>query len=218
MPSELSSAKRAEIKSKSVIGLPNTVTGKPDIVKNAIFDPVDIVATEVNRIVGETNDELTKCNDKITENKNLIEKNTTDISNIFSKLIDKIFPIGRYYISDEAKSPASLFGGTWQQIKGRTLFALDSDNSRFNWSGKEGGAERVSLEIGNMPNHSHRQARAGVGNENTSWWHYIPSSYWTEGTVGLSYVDMPLALSSGSGRPFDILPPYLTVYMWKRIA
>lgn len=79
MVSEISSAKRAEIKSKSVKGLPNTVTGKPDIVKNAIFDPVDIVVGEVNRIVGDTNDELTKCKNDITENGRLIEKNKTDI-------------------------------------------------------------------------------------------------------------------------------------------
>lgn len=79
MVSEISSAKRAEIKSKSVIGLPNTVTGKPDIVKNAIFDPVDIVVTEVNNIVKETNDSLKDCNNDITENGRLIEKNKTDI-------------------------------------------------------------------------------------------------------------------------------------------
>lgn len=79
MPQEINSAKRAEIKNKSVIGLPNTVAGKPDTVKNAIFDPVDIVVGEVNRIVGETNNELTKCNNDIAENSKLIEKNKTDI-------------------------------------------------------------------------------------------------------------------------------------------
>lgn len=79
MVPEISSAKRAEIKSKSVKGLPNTVTGKPDIVKNAIFDPVDIVVTEINTIVGDVNKELTKCNNDITENGRLIEKNKTDI-------------------------------------------------------------------------------------------------------------------------------------------
>lgn len=79
MPSEISSAKRTEIKSKSVIGLPNTVTGKPDIVKNAIFDPVDSVVIEVNRIVSETNSALNECKNDITENGRLIEKNKTDI-------------------------------------------------------------------------------------------------------------------------------------------
>lgn len=79
MPSEISSAKDAEIKNKSVIGLPNTVTGKPDIVKNAIYDPVDSVIKEVNRIVKETNESLKASDDKITENKNLINKNANDI-------------------------------------------------------------------------------------------------------------------------------------------
>lgn len=59
MVTEISSAKRAEIKSKSVIGLPNTVAGKPDTVKNAIFDPVNIVVGEINRVVEETNNDFT---------------------------------------------------------------------------------------------------------------------------------------------------------------
>lgn len=79
MPSEISSAKDAEIKSKSVIGLPNTVTGKPETVKNAIYNPVASVVIEVNRIVKETNESLKASDDKITENNNLIKKNANDI-------------------------------------------------------------------------------------------------------------------------------------------
>lgn len=79
MVTEISSARRAEIKSKSVKGLPNAVTGKPDTVKNAIFDPVDIVVGEVNKIVGETNDSIADCKNNISENTKLIEKNKTGI-------------------------------------------------------------------------------------------------------------------------------------------
>ena len=30
-------------------------------------------------------------------------------------------PIGSYYLSENATSPASLFGGTWEQMKDRML-------------------------------------------------------------------------------------------------
>lgn len=71
MVSEINSAKRIEITNKSVIGLPNTVTGKPDTVKNAIFDPVDIVVGEINRVVEETNNDF---NLKDKEHKAEIDK------------------------------------------------------------------------------------------------------------------------------------------------
>lgn len=203
MPSELSSAKRAEIKSKSVIGLPNTVTGKPDIVKNAIYDPVDMVATEVNRIVGETNDELTKCNDKITENKTLIEKNITDISNIFSKLIDKIFPIGRYYISDEATSPAKLFGGSWEQLTADAYLKIVTSDA-----GKTGGTSSThKIPTESMPSHTHlmyNMQRKGAipldGAYNHVW----------RADAGESTA----TTETGGGKPY--YPYYCGVYVWRR--
>lgn len=205
MPSELSSAKRAEIKSKSVIGLPNTVTGKPDIVKNAIFDPVDIVATEVNRIVGETNDELTKCNDKITENKTLIDKNATDISNIFSKLIDKIYPIGAIYISVNSTRPEDLFGGTWEQIKDDAYFKIVTSDA-----GKTGGTSSThKIPTESMPSHTHlmyNMQRKGAipldGAYNHVW----------RADAGESTA----TTETGGGKAY--YPYYYGVYAWRRTA
>ena len=36
------------------------------------------------------------------------------------------YPVGSLYISATATSPASLFGGTWTQLKNRFLFATNS--------------------------------------------------------------------------------------------
>ena len=40
---------------------------------------------------------------------------------IFKRIFNMIYPIGSIYMSTNSTSPATLFGGTWEQIKGRFL-------------------------------------------------------------------------------------------------
>lgn len=205
MVTEISSAKRTEIKSKSVKGLPNTVTGKPDTVKNAIFDPVDIVVGEVNRIVGDTNKELTKCNNAIAENGRLIEKNKTEIS----KLIDKVYPVGAIYMSTVATSPEELFGGKWQAINNRFLYASGKYSA-----GASGGEETHVLSIAEMPAHNHDIYTSRNAPQKTQREYLDVVANWGYGGVE----SMASILNRGNNQPHNNMPPYLVVYMWKRTA
>lgn len=54
----ISDAAKSEIKSKSVLSLGDTVTGKPALVKSAIIEPVNVTVREINRIVTESNASL----------------------------------------------------------------------------------------------------------------------------------------------------------------
>lgn len=216
MVSEISSAKRAEIKSKSVIGLPNTVTGKPDIVKNAVFDPVDIVVTEVNTIVRKTNDELTKCNNDIAENNRLIEKNKTDIqtnkANIeknkteISKIIDKVYPVGAIYISMVLSSPAELFGGTWEQLTADAYLKIVTSGA-----GKLGGTSSTHcIPIASMPSHAH--PIDGVTSINTNY----PGNHVSTTTYDGARNAKQGTMSVGGSQPY--YPYYYGVYAWRRTA
>lgn len=199
-------SKLKEIEDKSVKGLPNTVTGKPDIVKNAIYDPVNIVVTEVNRIVAQTNNELVERDTKITENKNLIEKNTTDISNIFSKLIGKVYPIGAIYMSTVLTSPAELFGGMWEQLTGDAYFKIVTSGAGTT----AGTSSNHKIPIESMPAHAH------IIDCVTS----INTAYPENNAAGTTYDGArnqnQRTYSSGGSQPY--YPYYYGVYAWRRTA
>ena len=63
-------------------------------------------------------------------------------------MIDLVYPIGALYWSFEATSPATIFGGTWVQIKNTFIRAEDSSN-------KTGGANSITLTTNQMPKHNH---------------------------------------------------------------
>lgn len=66
-------------------------------------------------------------------------------------LLDLIYPIGSIYWSSKSTNPASLFGGTWTQIKDKFVWAM-GDGDTVNATG---GAKTVTLEVANLPSHNH---------------------------------------------------------------
>lgn len=124
---------------------------------------------------------------------------------------DLIYPIGAIYLSVSATNPAILFGGKWEQIKDRFLLAAGDTYA----IGTTGGEATHKLTIEEMPSHKHQiktnnddwNNSAGGGNYGTthdganSWYN---TNWYTE--------------NSGGNVAHNNMPPYLTVYMWKRVA
>ena len=153
------------------------------------------------------------------------------------KLIDYIYPIGSIYLSVNSTSPATLFGGSWTQLKDRFLLGAGSTYS----SGATGGAATHKLSVAEMPSHAHdtpffnnmtnngemksdfigvfgkgvtaSQALKDTGQTSTMemWW--INQTNTAEGNER-AY----LTSAKGSGSAHNNMPPYLVVYMWKRTA
>ena len=84
--------------------------------------------------------------------------NTTDTSSIYYKLMKLIYPVGSLYWSSKSTNPASLFGGTWVQIKDRFVLAC---GDTYTSSGATGGASSVTLSVSNMPSHTHSFTPSG---------------------------------------------------------
>ena len=123
-------------------------------------------------------------------------------------ILDNVYPVGSIYMSVNSTNPKNLFGGTWEQIQGRFLFGMNSSYP----AGSTGGEITHKLTQGEMPKHNHiiyapnaggpdKGAALGfpeVGSSNT-WWAVASM---TEQT--------------GDNKAHNNMPPYLSVYIWKR--
>jgi len=157
---------------------------------------------------------------QIAQNMTNISANKSAIASLNSSLTNywsKIYPVGSVYISLNSTSPATLFGGTWEQITDRFLFATNHD------PGATGGSDKHTLTIAELPSHNHEHIygvdrsqelyfedtsggsqNAHVGNNTTN-----PSSaYRTTAFTGWT----------GGNQSFSTMPPYTNVYMWRRTA
>ena len=68
----------------------------------------------------------------------------------------KIYPIGSIYTSVSPTSPATLFGGTWEEFgEGQTLVGVKKTDSDFDTVEKTGGSKTKTIAVENLPAHSH---------------------------------------------------------------
>lgn len=116
-------------------------------------------------------------------------------------------PVGSLYFSMDPTEPSKLFGGVWQQIKGRTLISVDEEDDDFNEARKTGGEKTHKLTIEEMPKHNHDELIES-------------SSVFTSGTNKSGYISGTGKMSgyTGEGQAHNNLPPYITCYMWVRTA
>ena len=138
---------------------------------------------------------------------------TLDIKPIednIANINDKIYPIGSIYISTSQVSPASIFGGTWEQLKDRFLLASGDTYT----AGATGGEATHTLARNEMPRHTHEYSVGAIGTESGLYDGLI--SEISTNRAGRTSSDV--IGNAGSGQPHNNMPPYLAVYMWKRTA
>jgi len=130
-------------------------------------------------------------------------------------MIESIYPIGSIYMSISNVEPSILFGGEWEQIK--DVFLLTAGDTYS--AGLTGGEAEHLLTIDEMPKHSH-QLKTDINSPdyNVTW------PQWTEYTTGWTQqaeeTESPASqvTYNGGDKSHNNMPPYLTVYAWKRIA
>lgn len=170
-------------------------------------------------------------------------------------ITDLIYPVGSIYMNVSNLNPATIFGGTWEEIQGRFLLG----RSAAHQAGQTAGAETVTLTVAQMPAHthtgpshthstpnhthtatcgsagahSHTVARKKVAATGTAKYaaqagdshgtssagahtHTITIASGGGGTTGAAGTGN--TGSAGSGQAVNIMPPFLSVYMWKRTA
>lgn len=144
----------------------------------------------------------------------------------------KVYPIGSIYMSVNSTNPSELFGGEWERIQ--DTFLLASGTSYANGS-TGGSANAVVVKHNHTQNaHTHNGASGrafvtdieGTG-INESRFTAVSSgstytvrfasgdNWWGVNNVGNTTATNQEKGVDGTGKN---MPPYLAVYVWKRIA
>ena len=131
-----------------------------------------------------------------------------------NEILGLVYPVGSIYMSINNVSPVTLFGGKWVQIQGRFLLGA-SDVYKANTTG---GEATHTLTENEMPAHAHYMASGNSGGDST-WTpdagSYLVDSVTTDKTTYWAQIGMN---NAGGSAAHNNMPPYLVVYMWRRLA
>ena len=162
----------------------------------------------------------TKLNEVEDESYFLPRSEFDDVKN----KIKEPFPVGSIYMSMTSTNPSEYFGGTWSQIaQGRMLIGVNPNDTEISDSNKIGGAKQHTLTIEEMPSHTHEQnPHNHTVNASGDWNTGAPTRLKAEesNTVKSASVNSTTATNkkTGGDKPFSIMPPYLSCYIWQRTA
>ena len=139
-------------------------------------------------------------------------------------IFDLIYPVGSFYISAKSTNPATLFGGTWEQIQGRFLLGRSSSYP----VGSMGGEATHTLTESEMPSHKGHLSSGIAGGapyEKGNYKGFLNSDKMTPySDIGRGWNVYagneihPASEAVGGGQAHNNMPPYLSVYIWKRTA
>ena len=143
-------------------------------------------------------------------NKRIDEININIKNQLKKEILDNCHPVCSYYWSQKNTDPSTLFGGKWEQIKGRFVFAVD-DKHQVN---TQGGEELHTLTVEEMPTHNHSMPKNLCGYKN------IPDVQigGRGGTKKLYENDgnCNATNNNGGNKPHNNMPLFVCAFCWRR--
>ena len=146
-------------------------------------------------------------------------------------IVQNAYPVGSIYMNaTSATNPNTLLGfGTWVRFgEGRMVISQHSSNSRWDSAEETGGSETITLTTSQIPSHSHFTSSSGNGFPNTVQANgaLTVTSNSNGGAGNNDYnffgvsgqANQSPTSNTGGGGSHDNMPPFITVYMWKRTA
>lgn len=138
---------------------------------------------------------------------NCFPKNEKSLEINGKTVFDMVYPVGSVYVSVNSTSPATLFGGTWVQIKDKFLLSAGDTYK----AGATGGEATHVLTVDEMPRHNH-----SIDNLNASG---SKTPYMTvQAQEKKGYGGNVQTFFTGGGQAHNNMPPYIVVYIWQRTA
>ena len=231
---------------RTVVFLSNTGATRTELTNQELTDLVSELQNKMLSLETELNN--TKQELQETLNTKATQTDLETVATIASSAtLDKIYPIGSIYMStteDTVEKVAERFGGSWEKIENRFLLGAGSSYA----INTTGGASSVSytpagtntggavgnhtLTVAEMPAHEHAIANnySGATDHGGPYQHilsfagYGTTYYQVSGYAGVAggngAHNHPFTnpTFNGTTATINTMPPYQTVYMYKRVG
>lgn len=129
---------------------------------------------------------------------------------VLAAVVERDHPVGSLYISENATSPAELYGGTWGRIEGRFIMGASDTYP----AGSTGGSATHTQTVGEVARHSHTLDLSNAGIDDNEYEYTVSYSLNKKITIAATRAIQ----ANGGNEPMNILNPYYSMYIWRRVA
>lgn len=151
----------------------------------------------------------------------ITDKNGTTTATVYdgvspsiSSIVDVIYPVGSIYMSVNNTNPGTFLSGTWQQIQDTFLLAAGSTYA----AGSTGGSATHKHRTPFIASHNSTDTALRLNRALADEWVYqqaaISNTPKFNNAGNVSWGGNDIIYTSDTST----LPPYLAVYVWKRIS
>ena len=146
---------------------------------------------------------------------NDIQRELEELKTTQLRVRETLYPVGSIYMSatmSTVEEVQTTFGGTWEAWgSGRVPVGVDPEDTDFDTVEETGGEKTHTLTVDEMPNHYHNFGQMYDG------YHLTGSTSQPRG-VYADYAQSIHTTDVGGSEAHNNLQPYITCYMFKRIA
>lgn len=197
----------------------STLNAEISSLETSVNEKVEVINEGITTLDNTTNSLSTNLSSLSTEVDGLstnLTSLTQDVNAKWNSLLNMVYPVGSIYMSVNNVSPQTFWSGTWEQIQDRFLLSAGTTYS----AGTTGGEATHTLTEQEMPNHRH----GGLDVDQVyklGWGGGTDTGHNLSDKLGQWSNDVSNKVETGftgGSQPHNNMPPYLTVYMWKRTA
>ena len=146
---------------------------------------------------------------------NDIQRELEELKTTQLRVRETLYPVGSIYMSatmSTAEEVQTTFGGTWEAWgSGRVPVGVNPEDTDFDTVEETGGEKTHTLTVEEMPSHRHN-----IGQTYSGYRLYQDGS--APNGIYTGYATSEPTNYVGGGEAHNNLQPYITCYMFKRIA